>query len=507
MKTSKLFAMLFGTVLVAAHAAPGDLDAAFGTGGSVISAISTSGDDSATTVAIQPDGKIVAAGECQLDFCVARYNANGTLDTTFNTTGKVITPVGMAADHARAIALQSDGKIVVAGSCDYEILASPQVFAAKFCVVRYTTTGALDTSFNGTGKLLIAIGAGAPNTTYDEGISLAVQTDGKIVVAGICGAVAFPAPNAFDFCVARLTSTGAFDTTFNGTGKVVTAVSGSNNVARSVIVQADGKIVVAGGCLNGATTDFCIVRYGTSGILDNTFNASGTPGKFTFPVGTDGDFANSVTIQSDGKYILAGTCSAGGNADFCVARVTTAGALDTTFNGTGKVITAIGDATDILYGVAIQLDGTIVVAGDCFVSGNHRRCLARYTAAGALDATFSGDGLVIDSTRTASNFQKGMALQVDGKIVIVAGCSNGANGDDFCVQRYDGYPTPPCRLDIDGDGLVLATTDSLVHARIAIGLSGNAVTNGIGFPVAATRKTWTDIRAYLVASCAMILPP
>jgi hypothetical protein len=114
---------------------------------------------------------------------------------------------------------------------------------------------------------------------------------------------------------------------------------------------------------------------------------------------------------------------------------------------------------------------------------------------------------VIDSTRTASNFQKGMALQVDGKIVIVAGCSNGANGDDFCVQRYDGYPTPPCRLDIDGDGLVLATTDSLVHARIAIGLSGNAVTNGIGFPVAATRKTWTDIRAYLVASCAMILPP
>lgn len=180
--------------------------------------------------------------------------------------------------------------------------------------------------------------------------------------------------------------------------------------------------------------------------------------------------------------------------------------MDATFNGTGKVITAIGDGTDFAYGVAVQLDGTVVVAGDCIVSGSRRRCLARYTAASALDTTLSGDGLIIDATRTASNYQKGMALQTDGKIVTVAGCGNGANGDDFCVQRYEGNLLP-CRLDIDGDGFVLATTDSLVHARVALGMSGNSVTNGIAFPVAATRKTWADIRAYLVASCAMILPP
>ena len=155
MNACKLFAALLGMVLVAAHAATGDLDATFGTGSSVITTILTPGDDTATSVAIQPNGKIVVAGECQFDFCVARYNANGTLDTTFNTTRKVITPVGAAADLARAVALQSDGKIVVAGSCDYEILASPQIFAAKFCMVRYTTAGALDASFNGTGKLLI----------------------------------------------------------------------------------------------------------------------------------------------------------------------------------------------------------------------------------------------------------------------------------------------------------------------------------------------------------------
>ncbi|MEQ1594450.1 MAG: hypothetical protein ABL985_05085 [Casimicrobium sp.] len=493
MKAQALIAALLGAASLAVCAAPTDLDTTFGGTGKVITDIN--GSDFATSVAVQTDGKIVVAGYCVNGavICVARYSATGVLDATFNTTGTVQTPVNSGTDRALGLAIQGDGKIVVSGACERPLVGFPGFFTVEFCVVRYATTGAIDTSFNGTGIVQVAVGVNG----FDSGNAVAIQSDGKIVVAGTC---ANQISNIADICIARFTSAGVLDTTFNATGKVVTAVGSGLDNGLSLIIQPDGKIVGGGSCDNGATQQFCILRYAANGVLDTTFNATGI---LSFPIGSGSALANSLTLQADGKYVLAGRCSNGANLDFCMARVTAAGVLDSTFNGTGKVITAMGGAEDVAHKVAIDADGKIVLAGHCEVSTNNFfPCMARYTTVGLLDTTFNATGKFIASANPGPNVQRGMTLQADGKIILV-----GSTGNNFLVSRYEGSPTPPCRLDIDGDGLVLATTDSLVHARIAIGLSGNAVTNGIGFPVAATRKTWTAIRAYLVASCAMILPP
>lgn len=493
MKAQALIASLFGAASLAVCAAPTDLDTTFGGTGKVITDINDS--DFATSVAVQTDGKIVVAGYCVNGavICVARYSATGVLDATFNTTGTVQTPVNTGNDRALGLAIQGDGKIVVSGACERPIAGVPGFFNIEFCVVRYTTSGALDTSFNATGVVQLAAGGNG----QDIGNAVAIQIDNKIVVAGTCANFS---STAAEICIVRFTSAGAFDTTFNATGKVVTALGSGLNTGQTVVVQPDGKIVVAGNCDSGAIQEFCVLRYTANGVSDATFNATGI---LRFPVGSGLALANSLALQADGKYVLAGRCSNSTIYDFCMARVTAAGVLDSTFNGTGTVITAMGGAEDVAHKVAIDADGKIVLAGHCEVSTNNFfPCMARYTTAGLLDTTFNATGKFIASVNPGPNVQRGMTLQADGKIVLV-----GSTNNNFLVSRYEGSPTPPCRLDIDGDGLVLATTDSLVHARIAIGLSGNAVTNGIGFPVAATRKTWSAIRAYLVASCAMILPP
>ena len=168
---------LFVTVdAVRVVAADGDLDASFGTGGKVVTSI-LSQDDFAHSVAIQSDGKIVVAGETKNgtfdEFALARYNADGTLDTSFgNAGGKVITNSNNNGDHAYSVAIQSDGKILLAG-------ASDNTGNDDFALYRYDTDGSLDTSFGTGGKVVTAVGGGG-----DIGTSVAIQSDGKIVVAG-----------------------------------------------------------------------------------------------------------------------------------------------------------------------------------------------------------------------------------------------------------------------------------------------------------------------------------
>lgn len=498
MRSSKLIAALFGMVWFAAQAAPGDLDLTFGTGGSVMTNIR--GTDAATSVAIQADGKIVVAGHCKagLVICVARYSSDGALDTSFGgssgTAGSIDTAVNTGKNKASGVVIQVDGKIVVSGTCDRPSASAPGGFNQEFCLIRYTASGALDTSFNATGIVQIPVGINGA----DLGNAVALQSDGKIVVVGACGAPFIPGSLPDDMCIARFTTAGALDTSFNGTGKVVTAVKTDSDGAYSVVIQVDGKIVVGGGCGLGTLRDLCIVRYNTSGLLDTSFNTTGIR---VIPMGVGVATAFSLALQSDGKFVLAGSCANGSGQDFCMARVTSSGALDTTFNTTGKVITAVGSGDNEAHKVVIDADGKILLAGHCIVSGSAFTCLARYTSDGVLDTSFQNAGKLIASLNGNSDVQRGMVLQTDGKIVVV-----GNSGNDFLISRYEGTP-PPCRLDIDGDGLVLATTDSLIHSRIAFGMFGNAVTSGIGFPTSAKRKTWADIRAYLVTSCGMILPP
>ena len=490
---SRFLAVIAFCATFTTHAAPGDLDTAgFGSGfGKVITAIGTS-TDTARAIALQADGKIVVAGTCwngsNDDFCLARYLASGALDTSFNATGTVITAIGSSNDTAYALGLQPDGKLVVAGRC---INGGSN---ADFCLARYLASGALDTSFNTTGKVITGIGF-----FNDTARALALQPDGKIVVAGHC-----TNGSNNDFCLARYLPSGALDTSFNTNGKVITAMGTSDDIATALALQPDGKIVTAGYCFNGSSEDFCLARYLPSGALDTSFNSTG---KVFTAMGFDDDYATALALQPDGKIVAAGICGGIFDNDFCIARYLPSGALDMSFNSIGRAITPIGSSSDYAYALALQPDGKIVVAGYCY-DGATDFCVARYVASGALDTNFNGTGKAVTGIGSSTDDAYALALQPDGKIVVAGECLSGAN-KVFCLARYQGGPFDArnCSMDIDGDNQVLATTDSLIHARIALGLTGNAVIGGITFAGHATRTTWPAIRDYLVSQCGMSIVP
>jgi uncharacterized delta-60 repeat protein len=178
---------------------------------------------------------------------------------------------------------------------------------------------------------------------------------------------------------------GDLDTTFDSDGKVTTAIGASDNEAYSVAIQSDGKIVAAGSSKNGSNYDFALARYNTDGTLDTNF---GTGGKVITAIGSSTDVAESVAIQSDGKIVAAGFSNNGSNNDFALVRYNTNGTLDTTFDSDGKVTTAIGSANDAAYSVAIQSDGKIVAAGFSNNGSNNDFALVRYNTNGSLDTSF-----------------------------------------------------------------------------------------------------------------------
>ncbi len=474
-----------------AHAAPGDLDLAFGSAGKLITTIGGGG--AVRALAVQPDGKLVAAGAClnggSNDFCLARYNANGSPDTTFGSSGKVLTAIGSNDDSANTLMLQPDGKLVAAGYC---LNGS----SYDFCLARYNTNGSLDPAFGTGGKVVTAIGSG-----NDLAYALALQPDGKLVAAGNC----YNASGTdSDFCLARYHADGSLDLAFGTGGKVVTQIGNNNDSAYAVVVQPDGKLAAAGTCITDSGFAFCLARYNANGSLDPTF---GIGGKVVTAISSYNS-ASALAVQPDGKLVAAGACSTGSNSDFCLARYNADGSLDTGFNGSGKVVTPIGSSDDYAYALAVQPDGRLVAAGTCASSGNYDFCLARYNTNGSLDTGLNITGKVVTPIGSSHDHANALMLQPDGKLVAAGACANG-NSSDFCLARYQGGPFGyrNCKLDIDGDNRVLATTDSLIHLRIALGITGSAVVNGISFPANATRTTWPLIRSYLVTQCGMAIAP
>ena len=249
------------------------------------------------------------------------YNANGTLDSSFNRTGKATADFG-AHDLPRSVAVHSDGRIVVAGYTTSE--------DKKQCALAcFKTNGSLDTSFNGTGKVITNFGGDGDA----EGQGVAAQSDGKTVVVGYA-----TVGGVQRFAVERYKTDGALDTSFGGTGRVLTAVGISGSNATGVALQKDGKILVAGYAVNnsGRIYDFACLRYNADGSLDQSF---GDHGKVTTDVG-DGK-ASSLAVQ-DNKIIVAGSAYDGDNNEFAVVRYNASGKLDTSFNSAGSVLTAVG---------------------------------------------------------------------------------------------------------------------------------------------------------------------
>jgi uncharacterized delta-60 repeat protein/uncharacterized repeat protein (TIGR01451 family) len=366
----------------------GSLDSTFGEGGKVTTDFSTPGtNDRIWGIALQTDGKIVAVGETynasfqNSDIALARYNANGTLDTSFNLTGKVITDHG-GGSHNPAYAVAISGtNIIVAGT---EAVNGNN----DFMVARYTSAGVLDPTFGTLGVTTLGFSGG-----NDVARGVAIQSDGKIVLGGYAGN-----GGDNDFAVARFTTAGALDTTFvEGAGKTALDIFGtSDDQAFGIAIHPTTQtIVLAGSAYNPSTSnkDFALVRFLPTGALDSNFNAGANSGIKTTDFGGTPDVANSVVINPTTSNILVGGFSRSGvsNDDFALARYTPAGALDTAFDGDGKLTTAISNADDRAYGVGIQFDGKIVAAGFAAVAGispvTRNFALARYNSNGSLDST------------------------------------------------------------------------------------------------------------------------
>ena len=385
-----LFVVLGGPAV--ALAAPGDLDPSFGTGGIVIT--SFGGSDVASAVVIQPDGKLVVAGRTNIAgntvFALARYNPNGGLDPTFGTGGLVTTDFG-STDQAFAVALQGDGKIVTAGRRGSDVI-----------VARYNADGSVDSSFGSTtGRVITNFGA------TEQALALVLQPDGKIVVAGRTNR---PAPNGnFDFALARYEAAGTLDLTFGTAGLVTTDFGGSVDRAFAMALQPDGKLVVAG----DSDANFALARYNSNGSLDPGF---GTGGKVITSFGGT-DQASAVILQPDGKIVVAGQTDTGVSIDFALARYLPDGSLDGAFGSGGRVTTNFtGTSDDLGAAVVLQSDGKIVVGG----TSEDNFALARYTPGGALDTTFGSAGTgTVTTNLGGEDLLHAMALQADGAIVAV----------------------------------------------------------------------------------------
>ena len=402
----------------------GDLDNSFGSDGKVTTEIG-SNLDIARSITIQSDGKIVLVGSSTVssdnnDFAVVRYNTDGSLDSTFNGDGKVTTDFDGNNDFAKSVTMQSNGKIILAGT-------NKKNGKYNFAVVRYNVDGNLDGTFNYDGRVTTAIG-GATDTAR----GVAIQSDGKIVVAGYSDRGGYH----YNFAVARYNVDGSLDGTFNYDGKVTTPIGSVSDQAKCIVIQSDGKIVVAGDSKTTSNTLFAVVRYNTDGSLDSTF---ANDGKATTTIGIH-DQVNSVAIQSDGKILVAGRSWNGSDADFVIVRYDINGSLDSTFGIDGKVITTIGNKSEEIKSIAIQNNGKIIAAGNSHNASNiYDVAVVRYNINGSLDSTFGINGIVTTPVGNGTDYGEGVAIQNDGKIV-VGGWSQDSGNWDFAVVRYIGDP-------------------------------------------------------------------
>lgn len=452
--------------------ANGSLDTTFDGDGQVTTNIDGSS-NTAASVAIQPDGKIVAAGNSSDGFALVRYNPNGSLDTTFDGDGILTTPFSGHYAIANAIAIQSNGKIVAGGSYEYNCDPDNGCLNSAFTVTRYNGNGSLDTTFDGDGVVTTAVG------DWDSAQAVAIQSDGKIVAAG----ATYSAANAF--ALVRFNSDGTRDVTFDGDGIVTTQIEAAFDGANDLTIQPDGRMIVAGRSNNGSSHyDLTLIRYNTNGSLDGTFDGDGI---VIAPIGSNYSTANAVALQSDGKIVAMATHENGptGN-DFALVRYSANGSLDASgFNG-GIVFSDLGDRS--LYGraVAVQADGKIVAAGGS-VGGSYDFALVRFNPDGSHDSTFDGDGIVTTRVSEVEDAVNSIVIQPDGKIIAV-----GPADGKFVVVRYNTDGTLDTTFDVDGivktqvatgpdhaEAVVLAPDGKIVVAGICGFLSGER-----GFAVA-----------------------
>jgi len=412
----------------------GALDPSFSEDGIVTQSLTGYYQTGGRDVLVQPDGKVVVAGTAKLLNtmypAVFRYNADGTLDTTFGQSGFGVLTIPNGTGQLYSVALQPDGKIVASGTG--KIQGNYQAL-----VVRLNADGSMDTSFGTGGIVLID-----PSTGDDNGFAVAVQPDGKIVTAG--NAQPNPTSSTMRTLIIRLAADGALDTTFDGDG-VVQLTSGP--IARAVLVQSDGMVVVAGEDANSHGA-FTLARVNDDGSLDATFGTAGVVK--TSPSGMYFNDIRDAVLLPDGRILAVGTTGVGPSyrSTPVLLQYTTTGALDPTFGVNGLVATDLPESGGSGDAVALQDDGKILVGGAIHIPGGSKSIVSRYTAGGQLDATFGASGQTalpgIAMTDLAPNDHdsyRAVAVAPDGRIV-AAGVAGAGSVQRLAVARYDFIDLP-----------------------------------------------------------------
>lgn len=407
---------------VTVYGVPGSVDTSF-QGGNVM--VPVGGADAyAYAMATQPDGKLIVVGmshDNAGDFAVLRLTRDGEADGSFGTGGLVTTQVGSGSDVARAVAVDSEGRIVVAGTADD---AESRV---DFAVVRYLANGDVDTSFGDQGKQRVSFSDDA-----DTAYAIALQPDGKILVGG--DANLGSSGTGMDFALLRLLSDGNLDEDFGEGGQVTQDIvdfSGRDSIY-SLALDAEGRIVAAGG-----EGDFTLARFETNGKLDASF---GSQGKLKGLFGSTIGAARAVRVTEDGAILVAGHAQ----HDFALAKLDERGSPVPAFGNEGKVVTPVSkDNWDEAYGLAIEEEGNIVLGGFSYEgnSSSGNTALVRYTPEGDLDAAFGDSGIVVTEVAAPNKADQGSALliatdeRVPAERIYVAGFAS-ASYSQFAVTRF-----------------------------------------------------------------------
>ncbi|MCB0766435.1 MAG: hypothetical protein KDB95_04415 [Flavobacteriales bacterium] len=405
---------------LAAYAqAPGDLDPSFSGDGIAITDFGANANERGNGMALQADGRIVVVGSTntaeESSFALARYMPDGSLDPGFGTNGIVTTQAGAPGSALNAVAIQADGRIVVAGTYFVDDVES------LWAIARYTSNGQLDASFADEGLLLVDVGSGYS----DYATAIAVQADGRIVTTGWARS-----GTDFDIGIVRCTASGVLDASFSGDGKLTLGYGTNNDGGEAVALQPDGRILVAGHTNSGQNVEVVVARLTAAGLPDTGFGSNGSA---LCSFGDSADLPSSIALQPDGRIIVAGTATSILNwplAEMALLRLTATGGLDPTFNGDGRyVLPQLGISG--VSALALMPDGRIVLGG----TANSSFQVAMVQADGGLDPGFGTDGMVTNDLGDDA-YGMGVAVQPDGKVLLAGHTRMATTLEDLVVMRY-----------------------------------------------------------------------
>jgi uncharacterized delta-60 repeat protein len=455
-----------------------------------------------------------------------------------------VVALGQMQGSGGAVAILPDGKRLIAGTC-----TNASATQATICVGRLNADGSVDGTFGTNGAVVLS----RPSYTQSFGSDIAVLPDGRIYITGVCT----DSVGTQTACLFRMLADGSPDTSFQLTGKTQSTFFQRALLTVKLLVQNDGKPLLAASCAGNA---ICMARFLTDGFPDTSFGV----GQVILLDGTSNGFGGIVE-QVDGSLLLAGQCIVPSSFRVCVQRLLPNGTLDTTFAGGNVILTSQRSGA---RGIALQPDGKSVVLGACFDGSINRFCVFRLNADGTIDASFGSTAGASFSISAFENQPSAIRMQPDGKVIVVGSCRASSTPSDltFCVARLTqdgradngfslplaggramiqnpGFPlvnsptltlqpdgkavlaTPcglgsctvrllggpfgakQCSLDVDGDNIPATSNDILLVTRASMGFTGSAVVQGATFASHASRTSWTAIRDYLVSQCGMSLSP